>query len=153
MLDATTFAARTDAVLQRLHVCRHGLHNSSVLQFPGLISPSLGLQFSVIRNRLAALSKVPGLGWALIIFFAGVIEGKFESKPGFQDYTAAVPGEHGWNSSLPLIRRKCDVACLRIHVGSCMMLDEQRLCGAWKKVCTGPDTNDTLFTCCPMLET
>merc|ERR1711963_506493 len=33
-------------------------------RFPGELSPKLGLQFADIPNGLAALSKVPGQGWA-----------------------------------------------------------------------------------------
>jgi hypothetical protein len=61
-------------------------------KFPGDLSPSLGLKFSDVPNGLAALSKVPGIGWVQIIFFAGVIEGKF----GFEDYKTGTPGEYGW---------------------------------------------------------
>merc|ERR1712157_145511 len=36
-------------------------------KFPGYLSPSMGLKFADIPNGLAALSKVPALGWAQII--------------------------------------------------------------------------------------
>ena len=40
---------------------------------------------------MAALSKVPGIGWVQISFFAGIVEGTF----GFDDYKTGVPGESG----------------------------------------------------------
>jgi hypothetical protein len=51
-------------------------------KFPGYISPSQGLQFQDIPNGLAAVSKVPLLGGAQIIAFAGIIEttGFFSGK-------------------------------------------------------------------------
>jgi len=60
-------------------------------RFPGFLSPSQDLKFADVPNGLAALSKVPGLGWVQIFFFAGVIEGQWEfsgKKTG--------PGEFGW---------------------------------------------------------
>ena len=62
----------------------------------GFTLPSLGIRLSDIPYGLAAVNKVPGLGWKQIIFFADVIEGKFESEPGLQDYTSAMPREYGW---------------------------------------------------------
>merc|ERR1712056_93704 len=38
-------------------------------KFPGYLSPSLGLKFADIPNGLAAISKVPTLGWAQIIAY------------------------------------------------------------------------------------
>merc|ERR1711972_270410 len=55
-------------------------------------SPSLGVKFEDIPNGLAALSKVPSLGWVQMVFFCGVIEGAF----GFDDYTTGTPGDYGW---------------------------------------------------------
>ncbi|CAL1159256.1 unnamed protein product [Cladocopium goreaui] len=43
-------------------------------KFPGYLSPSLGLKFADVPNGLAALSKLPVLGGAQIIAFAGLIE-------------------------------------------------------------------------------
>merc|ERR1719433_501978 len=37
-------------------------------KFPGYLSPSEGLAYADIPNGLAAISKVPALGWAQIIF-------------------------------------------------------------------------------------
>merc|ERR1712216_302816 len=51
-------------------------------KFPGYLSPSQGIKFSEVPNGLAALSKLPVLGGAQIIAFAGLIEttGFFQAK-------------------------------------------------------------------------
>eukprot|EP00411_Alexandrium_monilatum_P026235 CAMPEP_0175333562 /NCGR_PEP_ID=MMETSP0095-20121207/2345_1 /TAXON_ID=311494 /ORGANISM="Alexandrium monilatum, Strain CCMP3105" /LENGTH=309 /DNA_ID=CAMNT_0016630861 /DNA_START=67 /DNA_END=996 /DNA_ORIENTATION=- len=54
-------------------------------RFPGYLSPSLGLKFSDVPNGFGAFSKVPLLGWAQIVIFAGMMEGRFienETEPG-----------------------------------------------------------------------
>merc|ERR1711941_166600 len=43
-------------------------------KFPGYLSPSAGLKFADVPNGLAAVSKVPLLGWLQIIWFIGLIE-------------------------------------------------------------------------------
>jgi len=43
-------------------------------KFPGFLSPSLGLKFADVPNGLCALSKLPLLGGAQMIAFAGLIE-------------------------------------------------------------------------------
>jgi len=49
--------------------------------FPGYISPSQGLKFSDIPDGIDAIAKVPGLGWAQILWFAGLLElGAFSVK-------------------------------------------------------------------------
>jgi len=60
-------------------------------RFPGFLSPSQNLKFADVPNGLGALSKVPGLGWVQILFFAGVIEGQWEFSG-----KKAGPGEFGW---------------------------------------------------------
>merc|ERR1719412_352147 len=79
-------------------------------KFPGYLSPSLGLKFEDVPNGLAALSKLPVLGGAQIIAFAGLIEttGFFQAKSttdgrgpregqfSMKDSTeAAEPGNYG----------------------------------------------------------
>merc|ERR1719188_1473617 len=61
-------------------------------KWPGFISPSNGLKFADIPNGMAALSKVPALGWVQICFFCGIMEGSF----GFEDYKSGTPGDYGW---------------------------------------------------------
>jgi len=58
-------------------------------KWPGFLSPSLGLKFESVPNGLAAISKVPGAGWAQIVAFAGYYE-LFVYK-----YTGT-PGDYGW---------------------------------------------------------
>merc|ERR1712038_19634 len=43
-------------------------------RFDGFCSPTEGVTFSEIPNGLAALNKVPGVGWMQIILFIGLIE-------------------------------------------------------------------------------
>merc|ERR1712013_783278 len=43
-------------------------------KFPGYLSPSQGIKFADVPNGLAALSKVPAVGFAQIVAFAGLIE-------------------------------------------------------------------------------
>merc|ERR1712217_90953 len=43
-------------------------------RFPGYLSPSEDLKFADVPSGLAALSKVPAIGWAQIFLFAGAIE-------------------------------------------------------------------------------
>eukprot|EP00413_Alexandrium_margalefii_P008293 CAMPEP_0204531916 /NCGR_PEP_ID=MMETSP0661-20131031/11432_1 /ASSEMBLY_ACC=CAM_ASM_000606 /TAXON_ID=109239 /ORGANISM="Alexandrium margalefi, Strain AMGDE01CS-322" /LENGTH=301 /DNA_ID=CAMNT_0051538105 /DNA_START=82 /DNA_END=987 /DNA_ORIENTATION=+ len=54
-------------------------------RFPGYLSPSADLKFTDVPNGFAALSKVPMLGWAQIVIFAGMMEGRFlenQKEPG-----------------------------------------------------------------------
>merc|ERR1712165_89165 len=43
-------------------------------KFPGYCSPSMKLEFDSIPNGLAAVSKVPAVGWLQIFIFCGLIE-------------------------------------------------------------------------------
>jgi len=43
-------------------------------RWPGYLSPSEGIKFTDVPNGLAALSKVPLLGWAQIVIFCGMCE-------------------------------------------------------------------------------
>jgi len=60
-------------------------------KFPGYLSPSQDLKFADIPNGLAAISKVPTLGWVQILCFAGFIEGK-----GGLQWNNENPGDIGW---------------------------------------------------------
>merc|ERR1712137_813116 len=53
-------------------------------RFPGYLSPSQGIKFDDVPSGLAAISKVPAVGWAQIFAFAGFIESGGLSRFGFQ---------------------------------------------------------------------
>merc|ERR1719487_2748407 len=61
-------------------------------KLPGYLSPSAGLKFADIPNGLAAVSKVPTLGWAQIAAYFGFCE----FSGGFEDYKSGTPGDYGW---------------------------------------------------------
>merc|ERR1719316_1998971 len=61
-------------------------------KFPGYLSPSAGLKFADVPNGLAAVSKVPTLGWAQIAAYFGFCE----FSGGFEDYKTGTPGDYGW---------------------------------------------------------
>merc|ERR1712151_1358702 len=51
-------------------------------KFPGYLSPSLGIRFDEVPAGLAALSKVPSIGWLQMFLFCGMIDfGLFQSDP------------------------------------------------------------------------
>jgi len=50
------------------------------------------LKFADIPNGLAAISKVPSLGWAQIAAYFGFCE----FSGGFADYKTGTPGDYGW---------------------------------------------------------
>ena len=43
-------------------------------KFPGYLAPSIGLKFADVPNGLAALSKVPGVGWFQYVLFCGLCD-------------------------------------------------------------------------------
>merc|ERR1712007_114576 len=61
-------------------------------KLPGYLSPSAGLKFADIPNGLAAISKVPTLGWAQIAAYFGFVE----FSGGFDDYKSGTPGDYGF---------------------------------------------------------
>merc|ERR1719291_1351664 len=64
-------------------------------KFPGFLSPSASLKFEDIPNGLAAISKVPALGWAQIAAYMGYTE----LSGGFDDYRkGGTPGDYGWKA-------------------------------------------------------
>ncbi|OLP82416.1 Fucoxanthin-chlorophyll a-c binding protein F, chloroplastic [Symbiodinium microadriaticum] len=51
-------------------------------RFPGFLSPTKGLKFADVPNGLAALSKVPFLGWIQILVFCGMVDfGLYRADP------------------------------------------------------------------------
>merc|ERR1719410_424602 len=79
-------------------------------KFPGCLSPASGLEFAEIPNGLAAISKVPGIGWLQIIAYCLYCE----ATGGFgynSDGQVGAPGDCGWKPPLlatsdPELRRK-----------------------------------------------
>ena len=64
-------------------------------KLPGYLSPSAGLKFEDVPNGLAAISKVPALGWAQIIAYMGFCEVSKDQSPG----TPGARGDLGWRAS------------------------------------------------------
>merc|ERR1712176_901271 len=67
-------------------------------KFPGYLSPSLGLKFGDIPNGLAAVSKVPALGWVQMVAYAGYCElsGPRTRAANTSDYESLAPGDYGF---------------------------------------------------------
>merc|ERR1712151_184916 len=61
-------------------------------KFPGYLSPSAGLKFADIPNGLAAIAKVPALGWAQIVAYCGFCE----LSAGSEDWKTGTPGDYGF---------------------------------------------------------
>merc|ERR1711933_476661 len=61
-------------------------------KFPGYISNSLSLKFADIPNGLAAISKVPALGWAQVVAYCGFCE----LSAGSDDWKTGTPGDYGF---------------------------------------------------------
>merc|ERR1719190_300530 len=67
-------------------------------RFPGYLSPSLGLKFADIPTGLAAVSKVPALGWVQMVAYAGYCElsGPTTRAANTSDYSDITPGDYGF---------------------------------------------------------
>merc|ERR1712113_1142903 len=63
-------------------------------KFSGYLSPSAGLKFADIPNGLAAVSKVPALGWGQIVLYSGVCEASGWNERG------EAPGDFQWKPPL-----------------------------------------------------
>merc|ERR1712187_424066 len=94
--DEAAFKRRRSVELKHGRVCMAatiGYIVPEYYKFPGYISPSQGVNFADVPNGLAALGKVPALGWVQIIFFTGIIEGAWGVG---DDYKTGTPGDYGW---------------------------------------------------------
>ena len=79
--------------------------------FPGYLSTSAGLKFADIPNGLAAVSKIPALGWAQIVAYAGYWElfGPRTRAANTVDYASITLGDYGFKvltSSDPAEKQK-----------------------------------------------
>jgi len=63
-------------------------------KFSGYLSPSAGLKFSDIPNGLAAVSKVPAVGWLQIVIYGGLCEASGWNERG------EAPGDFQWKPPL-----------------------------------------------------
>merc|ERR1712190_192747 len=75
--DLAAFKRRRSVEIKHGRICMIAATGYIVPEYfkgPGFISPSAGLSFADIPNGMAALSKVPSLGWVQIVFFTGIME-------------------------------------------------------------------------------
>jgi len=63
-------------------------------KFSGYLSPSAGLKFADIPNGLAAVSKVPAVGWLQIVIYGGLCEASGKNARG------EAPGDFQWKPPL-----------------------------------------------------
>jgi light-harvesting complex I chlorophyll a/b binding protein 1 len=84
--DEATFKRRRAVEIKHGRIAMYatmGYITPYYYKLPGDLSPSQGIKFADVPLGLAAISKVPGLGWVQIIFFIGLIEGSgfFQKTP------------------------------------------------------------------------
>jgi len=75
--DAAAFKRRRTVEIKHGRISMYaciGYMTPEYFKFPGYLSPSQDLMFKDVPNGLAALSKLPLLGGAQIVAFAGIIE-------------------------------------------------------------------------------
>jgi len=100
--DEATFKRRRAVEIKHGRICMLaciGYIVPEYFRWPGYLSPSEGLKFSDVPNGLAALSKVPFLGWVQIVIYIGMCEasglGRGRGAPiGFMK-DASMAGEPG----------------------------------------------------------
>ncbi|CAJ1461526.1 unnamed protein product [Effrenium voratum] len=92
--DAETFKRRRETEVKHGRVAMYATMGYIVPEYfkwPGYLSPSMGLKFADVPNGLAAITKVPGNGWAQIVAFAGYYELFVYKFNG-------TPGDYGWKA-------------------------------------------------------
>merc|ERR1711879_567970 len=90
--DAAVFARRRSVEIKHGRICMLATIGYIVpyyFKWPGFLSPERGIQFEDVPNGLAAVSKVPGLGWVQIVATLGIYE-LFINKPVGDE-----PGNYG----------------------------------------------------------
>ncbi|CAE7497079.1 FCPE, partial [Symbiodinium pilosum] len=90
--DTAVFKRRREVELKHGRISMYatiGYIVPEYFRWPGDLSPKFGLKFTDIPNGLAALTKVPGQGWAQIVAFLGCYE-LFVNKPVGDE-----PGNYG----------------------------------------------------------
>merc|ERR1711939_1174096 len=94
--DVASFKRRRSVELKHGRICMlatMGYITPEITgKLPGYLSPSAGLKFEDIPNGLAAISKVPTVGWAQIAAYFGFCE----FSGGFEDYKTGTPGDYGF---------------------------------------------------------
>merc|ERR1712129_502764 len=63
-------------------------------KWSGYLSPSAGLKFADVPNGLAAVSKIPAVGWLQIVIYCGCCEASGKDARG------EAPGDFGWKPPL-----------------------------------------------------
>jgi len=83
--DEKTFRRRRESELKNGRVAMFaamGFITPEYFRFPGFLSPTKNLKFADVPNGLAALSKVPFLGWIQILVFCGMVDfGLYRADP------------------------------------------------------------------------
>merc|ERR1711972_1066834 len=90
--DAAVFARRRETEIKHGRVCMFACIGYIVpyyFKLPGFLSPKSGLEFADVPSGLAAITKVPSLGWIQIVATLGVYE-LFINKPVGEE-----PGNYG----------------------------------------------------------
>merc|ERR1712125_111223 len=94
--DVSSFQRRRSVELKHGRICMlatMGYITPEITgKFPGYLSPSMGLKFADIPNGLAAVSKIPALGWTQIVAYAGFCE----LSAGSDDWKTGTPGDYGF---------------------------------------------------------